>query len=141
MAAPKPTILLVEDNELDVERIRRCFARLDIHNTVVHARDGLEALDALRGTGGRERALRPDVILLDLNMPRMGGLEFLGELRSDEKLADTCVYVLTTSDYHRDIQTAHRHHVCGYVVKPESANQMIETLAALKGYWDICKFP
>ncbi len=141
MTGAAATILLVEDNDLDVERIRRCFARLNSRNTMIHARDGIEALEALRGAGAHARLPRPDLILLDLNLPRMGGLEFLGALRADAELANTKVCVLTTSDFHRDIAEAHRHHVCGYVVKPESANQMIETVAALKGYWEICKFP
>lgn len=141
MTGAAATILLVEDNDLDVERIRRCFARLNIRNKMIRARDGVEALEALRGSGARACLPRPDLILLDLNLPRMGGLEFLGALRADAELANTKVCVLTTSDFHRDIVEAHRHHVSGYVVKPESANQMIETVAALKGYWEICKFP
>ncbi|MEM9488664.1 MAG: response regulator, partial [Myxococcota bacterium] len=77
------TVLLVEDNEVDVEAVRRAFRKLRIANPIQVARDGLEALDRLRGQGEYETVPRPYLILLDLNLPRMSGIEFLRELRRD----------------------------------------------------------
>ena len=133
--------LVVEDNELDVEKIARCFKRLKIDNELIHARDGYEALDMLRGTGGKSLLAGPYVILLDLNMPRMNGLEFLKEVRSDESLLHTPVVVLTTSNRMDDIEAAYQNYVSGYLVKPMDIQQMYQTLGALKTYWDVCELP
>ena len=109
------TFLLVEDNDLDVENIERGFSRLGIANPVVRVKNGLDALDVLRGRAGRGPLDRPYVVLLDLNMPKMNGIEFLEELRGDGRLADTPVFVLTTSEHPQDVEAAHRHNVSGYI--------------------------
>ena len=105
---PRPLhILLVEDDELDVMNVQRAFRKNNISNPLYVAGNGVEALEMLRGTGPGtpDRPRLPDtrrIILLDLNMPRMGGIEFLRELRADPALAPTTVIVLTTSDEERD---------------------------------------
>lgn len=134
------TFLVVDDNDLDVEKIERGFARFNIANPVIRAKDGLDALDYLRGEGGRERVKRPYVVLLDLNMPRMNGIEFLEELRNDPELADTSVFVLTTSDHKHDIRDAHQHNVAGYVVKPFNKVEMLEVLSTLNLHWSLGEY-
>lgn len=115
----KKIILLVEDDELDVMSVRRSMKRLDIPYELYTAFNGIEALKLLRGTD-ENPALEclPDIILLDLNMPRMNGLEFLAILRGDERLRDISVYVMTTSGEETDRTATERLGVSGYLIKP-----------------------
>lgn len=121
------TLLLVEDNEFDVRRIMRAFAKLDISLPLLRAADGIEALEIL----DRPDILPPVVVLLDLNMPRMSGLEFLEVLRSDPRHATLPVHVITTSDYHKDIDAAYQYAISGYYVKPSTSDEMIEITRSL----------
>lgn len=135
-------ILLVEDDEVDVMNVQRAFKKNNVANALFVASNGLEALDMLRGNGTppsipRDRRL----VLLDLNMPKMGGIEFLRELRSDEKLRGTPVVVLTTSNEERDRVEAYNLNVAGYIVKPVTLANFIETMAALNKYWTLSEFP
>ena len=142
MSKTETCVLVVEDNDLDVENLQRCLRRMKIENPVFRAKDGVEGLDRLRGRDPETGMKRPYVVLLDLNMPRMNGIEFLEEIRKDPlALSDTPVFVLTTSDHHRDIQAAHRHNVCGYIVKPMDRTEMMEALGMLNSYWQVCKLP
>lgn len=133
--------LVVEDNELDVEKISRGFRRLKIRNTVTIAGDGYVALDMLRGSNQHEKLKGPLVILLDLNMPRMDGFEFLEILRADEGLSHLPVFVLTTSDRDKDVEDAYRLNVCGYIVKPIELEQMFEAIGTLGMYWQLMELP
>ena len=133
--------LVVEDNDLDLEKIVRGFSRLKIQNEVIRAENGIDALDVLRGVNGREKPPTPCVVLLDLNMPRMNGFEFLRELRDDPEIAHTPVFVLTTSDRQQDINKAYEYGVCGYIVKPIEVTQMFEALGTLNAYWKLCETP
>lgn len=131
-------ILLVEDDELDVMNVQRAFKKNNITNPLHIAHNGLEALDILRGQNGaapipRNRRL----ILLDLNMPKMGGIEFLHALRSDSSLASTTVIVLTTSDEERDKVEAYKLNVAGYILKPVTLMAFVEIMAALNKYWTV----
>lgn len=112
------TILVVDDNELDVERIERSVRRMSLDTPLVRAVDGIDALDALRGTGDRHAAHPPCIVLLDLNMPRMTGVEFLQEIRQDDKLKDLPVFVVSTSSLPSDIEFARSHGAIDYFVKP-----------------------
>lgn len=141
MSDSTTTILVVEDNDLDVENLMRCFKRLNIDNPVLRAKDGLEGLDILRSTDPETGLKRPCIVLLDLNMPRMNGIEFLGKVRDDETIADTPVFVLTTSDHRRDLEEAHRRNVCGYIVKPLERAQMMEAVGMLEAYCKVCELP
>lgn len=141
MLTPDTVFLVVEDNELDVEKITRGFKRLKVPNPVVTAADGYAALDILRGTGGKARLNPPYIIFLDLNMPRMNGLEFLEALRSDSTIASAPVFVLTTSNRQTDVTAAYRFNVCGYIVKPVAMSAMSDALATLKAYWNLSEFP
>ncbi|WP_236621197.1 response regulator [Rhodopirellula sallentina] len=132
--------MLVEDDPLDVLAMQRTLKKRRILNPLVHARDGIEALDRLRGVGC-DPLQRPYLILLDLNMPRMNGLEFLEELRSDPELRDSVVFVLTTSDTDRDIVKAYEKFVAGYVLKSKAGDDLLRLLGLLDHYWRIVEFP
>jgi CheY-like chemotaxis protein len=127
-------ILLVDDDEVDVMTVKRAFAKANITNPIFVATDGAEALAQLRG-GSIPAARR--VILLDLNMPRMNGIEFLRELRKDPELAPTTVVVLTTSNEDRDRVEAYRLNVAGYLLKPVTFHAFAEAMAALDNYWTL----
>lgn len=119
-------ILLVEDDEIDTETIKRILRKERIANPLYCANDGVEALELLkRGNGGA--IPQPCVILLDINMPRMNGLEFLEHMRSDEKLKKNITFVLTTSGRNEDKETAYNLSVAGYVLK-ENMGRLIEML-------------
>ena len=136
-----PEGLLVEDNDLDAEKVVRAFARLGVARPIVRARNGLEALETLRAAASRGVSSARYVVLLDLNMPCMNGLEFLEQLRADADLAATPVFVLTTSGRDVDVAAAHRHHVAGYMVKPQTMDEMLGTLRAASLFWDVCRLP
>ena len=110
-------VLLVEDDEVEVMSVRRAFRMTGVAHELIVARDGVEALRILRGEGGYGRLERPYVILLDVNMPRMNGLEFLREVRRDPELSAADVVVLTTSTAEADRRAACDARVAGYVVK------------------------
>ncbi len=135
------TFLIVDDNELDVEKVERGFQRLKISNPLIRANDGFEALEVLRGSDTVTKLARPYVILLDVNMPRMNGIEFLKELRADSALADSAVVVLTTSDRIEDVEAAYENQVAGYIVKPISRDDMLTALSKLDAYWNLCALP
>jgi len=131
-------ILLVDDDDIDVMNVRRAFEKGNIHNPLFHAGDGLAALDMLRGPDlPRERRL----VLLDLNMPRMNGIEFLRELRADAALRSTAVVVLTTSDAERDQMDAYGFQIAGYLVKPVRFAAFVELMTVLNRYWTLMELP
>ena len=131
-------ILLVEDDQVDVMNVKRAFDRNKIANPLFVAGDGIEALELLRsGNIPRDRRL----ILLDLNMPRMNGIEFLRELRADDELQLTPVVVLTTSDDERDKINAYNLNVAGYLLKPVTFVNFVEAMAALNKYWTLVELP
>ena len=131
-------ILLVEDDEIDVMNVQRAFKKNNITNPLYVARNGLEALDKLRsGEVPEERR----IVLLDLNMPRMNGLEFLREVRNDPQLAATPVVVLTTSSADRDRIEAFDMNVAGYLVKPVTFMEFCELMATLNKYWMLVELP
>lgn len=131
-------LVLVEDDEIDVMNVRRALDRAHVANPLFVASNGLEALELLRGkTVPRERRL----VLLDLNMPRMNGIEFLRELRNDPDLHQTAVVVLTTSDDERDKVQAYDFNVAGYLLKPVTFMNFVDVMAALNKYWALVELP
>ena len=131
-------ILLVEDDDVDVMNVRRAFRQVHILNPLFVASDGVDALSMLRsGAVPSERRL----VLLDLNMPRMNGIELLRELRSDPSLHATPVVVLTTSDDERDRIEAYNLHVAGYLVKPVTFASFCELMVTLNTYWMLVELP
>jgi len=135
------TILLVDDDRIDIAAMRRSFAALRISNPIVEAANGIEALEHLRGENGRDPVPHPRLVLLDLNMPRMGGLEFLQELRADPELASTVVFVLTTSDDDVDRFRAYEKHVAGYVLKHQPGQSFLDSVAMVEHYARVVEFP
>lgn len=131
-------ILLVEDDEVDVMNVRRAFERNNVSNPLYVAGNGLEALEMLRdGTVPRERRL----ILLDLNMPKMNGIEFLQALRADPELAAAPVVVLTTSNDDQDKIDAYNFNVAGYLLKPVTFSNFCERMTTLNKYWTLVEMP
>jgi len=130
-------ILVAEDDDVDFMAIQRSFAKLKIANEILRAIDGLDALKILRGGA----LTRPYIILLDLNMPRMDGFEFLKALRSDPKLRMDIVFVLTTSRADEDKVRAYAANVAGYIVKAEAGKGFIKVATLLRHYWRIVELP
>ena len=131
-------ILLVEDDEVDVMNVRRAFERNNVSNPLYVAGNGLEALEMLRdGTVPRERRL----ILLDLNMPKMNGIEFLQALRADPELSSAPVVVLTTSNDDQDKIDAYNLNVAGYLLKPVTFSNFCERMTTLNKYWMLVEMP
>ena len=133
-------ILLVEDNDDDAELTKRAFREAKISNPVFRVEDGVEALDYLLGRGKyAERDLRetPVVVLLDLNLPRLSGLEVLAALRSNELTKRQPVVVLTSSADEKDRMTAYHHYANSYVQKPVDYNRFVEAARQLGLYWTV----
>lgn len=134
----EPVILLVEDNDDDAELTVRAFKQALIGNPVLRVSDGVEALDYLFCRGkyaAREPNDMPAVILLDLNLPRLGGLEVLATLRKDERTKHLPIVVLTSSVEDRDRFTAYDHHANSYVKKPVDYDQFVAAARQLGLYW------
>jgi CheY-like chemotaxis protein len=142
MLEPKTVQLLhVEDDDLCLMGLNRAFKAAKIANPVSFAHDGIEALEMLRGTNGRPYLPRPFLILLDLNMPRMDGIEFLKELRKDEELKKSIVFIMTTSGADGDKVEAYNLGVAGYILKSNPATAFLEATALLDTYWRVVEFP
>jgi CheY-like chemotaxis protein len=133
-------LLHVEDDDLCLMGLVRAFKSAKIANPISFAHDGIDALDMLRGGNGRERFPRPYLILLDLNMPRMGGIEFLKELRKDYDLKKSIVFIMTTSAADKDKVEAYNLGVAGYILKTNPANAFLEATALLDTYWRVIEF-
>jgi CheY-like chemotaxis protein len=134
-------VLLVEDDEVDVMNVKRAFKKNNITNPLFVAANGLEALKMLRSENGKPPSVPAQrrLILLDLNMPRMGGIEFLQALRSDPDLKSIPVVVLTTSNQDQDRVEAYELNVAGYILKPVTFSNFVETMATLNSYWTLCE--
>lgn len=131
-------ILLVEDDEVDVMNVKRAFKKNNITNPLYVAGNGEEALAMLKSN---ELPALPKIVLLDLNMPKMGGIEFLSALRQDEKLKSLTVFVMTTSNEDKDKVEAYKLNVAGYILKPLSMESFINAVSVLNNYWQLIEFP
>ena len=134
----KKIILLVEDNPDDVDLTLRAFKKSNILNEVVIARDGAEALDYLFGTGthaGRDLNIMPTIIMLDLNLPKIDGLEVLRRLRADERTKFLPVVILTSSSEEQDMLNSYKLSANSYVRKPVDFTQFTEAVRQLGLYW------
>jgi CheY-like chemotaxis protein len=131
-------ILLVEDDQVDVMNVQRAFNKSQITSALRVAGNGVDALEVLRSG---EVPLHRLLILLDLNMPRMNGIEFLRELRADAELRQLPVVVLTTSDDERDRIEAYHLNVAGYIVKPVTFANFCDAMATLNKYWQLVEMP
>ena len=140
MVGRNVSVLLVEDDEVDQQAVKRAFDKFGISNPLIVAEDGKEALAILRGKSG-QHIKRPFMVILDLNMPRMGGHAFLQELRNDPDLQDTVVFVLTTSKDAGDMAKAYSMNVAGYIVKDDLSLSASQTVPFLRDYWNTVKIP
>jgi len=134
-------ILLVEDDDVAAEAVVRSLRKFAVDAPVIHAQDGLEALEILRNEHPGLTISRPYLILLDLNMPRMNGFEFLHAVRHDEKLHDSVIFVLTTSDNDTDRSRAYNENIAGYMVKSAVGPQFAKLAALLENFRDTVKLP
>lgn len=141
MPHSEATFLLVEDDDVDVMHMKRSFKKLKIANPIVVANDGIEAMDMLLGRNGHEAMSKPYIVLLDLNMPRMNGLEFMKTIRADPTLKSTVIFVLTTSNDEQDKFKAYENHVAGYIVKSEAGQSFLDALGMLDRYWRVVELP
>lgn len=132
------SILLVDDDIVDAEAIVRAVRREKILNNIVHVSNGLEAIEALRDDAVIGR---PRFILLDLNMPRMNGIEFLKYIRDDQQLHREIVFVLTTSDLDEDKVAAYGSNVAGYILKDKVGEDFEKLLGLIDSFWRIVEFP
>jgi CheY-like chemotaxis protein len=134
-------ILLVDDDAVDVMSVERAFKSNHIKNPLITAVNGLEALELLRGTRDKPAMEQPLLVLLDINMPVMNGLEFLRVIRTDAKLKHIPVVVLTTSDEEKDIINAYDLNVAGYIIKPVEPTAFKEAIRIIDSYWMLCRIP
>jgi CheY-like chemotaxis protein len=134
-------ILLVDDDEGDAKAVQRAFTKARIANPFCRAIDGIEALDVLRGDNGREKIKGPILMLVDLNMPRMNGIELIAALRADPALHKTIVFVLTTSHRDEDMAAAYDLNVAGYIVKEKAGEDFLRLFGLIDSYWRIVELP
>ncbi len=131
-------VLLVDDNKADQVFIQRVFDHTDINNDLFFVNDGVEAMEYLRREGkysDLKNSPKPDMILLDIKMPRMNGKEVLNELKTDPVLKSTPVITLTTSDHENDIIESYEYGANAYITKPIGLDQFIKTIESLKRFW------
>jgi len=130
-------ILLVEDDDVDVMTVERALKDLNIKNQLVNKADGEEALEYLRTNGNK----KPCIILLDLNMPKMNGIEFLKFVKADKSLKKIPVVVLTTSSQQRDIVESFKLSAAGYIVKSIDYAKFVKAISAVNLYWTLSELP
>ncbi|MEO0408172.1 MAG: response regulator [Cyanobacteria bacterium P01_A01_bin.135] len=137
-------ILLVEDDEVDVMKVKRALKHNGLNHPIYFAGDGQEALSMLRASGEGSTPQMPQerrIIFLDLNMPRMGGIEFLQVLRADPALCNIPVIVMTTSDNDQDLVNAYDLNVAGYILKSVPFSEFVEAMAIVNQYWTVNELP
>ena len=136
MQNSKP-ILLVEDDSIDVMTVKRAFRDLEVKSELIPTGDGEEALAYLRDDGNT----KPSVILLDLNMPKMNGTEFLKIIKGDDGFKEIPVIVLTTSNSEQDIAKSFELGAAGYMVKSVDYKRFMEIIKTIDSYWTLSKLP
>ncbi len=134
-------ILLVEDDDGDAKAIQRLFAKARIANQIRRAVDGIEALEILRGTNGKVKIERPYLLMVDLNLPRVNGLQLIKALREDQDLRHAIVFVLTTSKRDEDKMAAYNLNVTGYVLKDKAGENFLSLFGLVECYWRIVEMP
>ena len=129
------TILLVEDDEIDVKALKWAFDKLKIANPLVVARDGVEAWETL------QTLPRPYLIITDINMPRMNGIELLRKIRESEQFRDSIVFALTTSNDEQDKIDAYHLNVAGYMLKTDMGTSFTRAIELIDNFWRVVEFP
>ena len=134
-------ILLVDDDDGDAKAVERSFRKAKIANPLTRAVDGMEALEMLRGTNGKTKLPSPCVMLVDLNMPRINGIQFIQALRADKALHRSVVFVLTTSKRDEDKLAAYELNVAGYILKATAGADFMNLVNLVECYWRIVELP
>ena len=135
------SILLVEDDDGDAKALQRAFHKAKIANPIMRAIDGIEALDILKGVNGKAKPASPYMLLIDLNMPRMSGIQLVQAIRQDEILRPAVVFILTTSKREEDMMAAYDLNVAGYIVKETAGHDFLNLVSLLDAYWRIVEMP
>lgn len=125
-------ILLIEDDVIEVMKFYRVLKSLEFNHQIIEATNGEEALDILR-----KKEIVPDIIILDLNMPKLNGIEFLNILKADDALKFIPAIILTTSNYHKDVMECYKIGIAGYILKPLKYEEYVDRIAKLLTYWSI----
>ncbi len=141
MRSKKLRILLVEDNPDDIKITERALSRSNVKSELYVVRDGQEALDFLYKRGQYADAPRPDLIFLDLKLPKVSGHEVLTTIKQDEKLRRIPVIVLTVSRSEEDMVKAYDSGASGYIQKPVSSSEFIKVITTVRDYWEIAELP
>lgn len=128
-------ILLVEDDDIDVKALLKAFEKLKIANPVTVARDGMEGWEAL------QTLPRPFLVIMDINMPRMSGLELLRKMRASKDFHDAIVFILTTSTDEQDKFEAYNLNVAGYMLKSDMGTSFVLAIEMVERYWRVIEFP
>lgn len=140
--ADKPiNIMLVEDDDGDAKALRRAFQKTTFGHSIRRAVDGIEALGILKGLNGQVKLKSPNVLLIDLNMPRMDGIQLVSAIRRDEELRRSIIFILTTSRSEDDRRAVYGLNVAGYVVKAAGATDFLNLINLLDRYWRTVEFP
>ena len=125
-------ILLIEDDNIEIMKLQRTIAKLSLQHNIIEAKNGEQALEILKAANPL-----PDIILLDLNMPRMGGIEFLSILKEDEILKYLPTIILTTSENRVDLLECYKIGIAGYIIKPLKYDDYQDKLGKVLAYWDV----
>ncbi|HZP69531.1 MAG TPA: response regulator [Pseudolabrys sp.] len=134
-------ILLVEDDDGDARAVQRAFQKARIANPIVRAVDGIEALDILRGSNGKSKLPSPNMLLVDINMPRMNGIQLVKTMREDKDLRQTVTFILTTSKRDEDKIAAYDLNVAGYILKSTAGQDFLNLVNLVDAYWRIVELP
>lgn len=132
--------MLVEDDQVDVKLVKKSLEKEKISNPVIVAENGEVAIDILKGKS-EIKISKPYIVLLDINMPKMDGHEFLTEVRADQNLKDSIVFMLTTSKAQTDIEAAYKNNVAGYLLKHRLGEEFLQKIKLLKNYLITVEFP
>ncbi|MBP1853544.1 response regulator [Rhizobium halophytocola] len=135
------SLFLVEDDDGDAKAVVRAFTRAKIANPIIRAIDGVEALEILRGQNGRDKPSKPHLLLIDINMPRMNGIELIKNIRQDPNLKRLVVFVLTTSKRDEDRVAAYDLNVAGYILKQRAGEDFVQLVQMMDYYWRIVEMP
>ena len=135
------TIVLVEDDDGDAKALDRAFKKAKIVNPICRAIDGIDALQLLRGENGGVPIPRPYILLVDINMPRMNGIDFVKAIRDDPELKSSVAFILTTSKREEDRMAAYHLNVAGYIVKETAGSDFLCLIELMDCYWRVVELP
>jgi len=134
-------ILLVEDDDGDAKAIQRAFIKAKIANPISRAIDGIDAIEQLTGSNGKLKIRPPFLLMVDFNMPRMNGVEFVKHLRSHDEFAKSIIFMLSTSKRDEDKMAAYDLNVAGYIIKEKAGEDFLKLVDLMDSYWRIVEFP